>query len=326
MLRDQQVVRWRWEGLSFRSVFPYVLVLALSLQGAGSSAAETSASPELGAPNSPREFFNTGTQQLRAGKLREAEASFETAIASQNARLQPPALYNLGHVRFGQGVEELKKGPAAGPTAARSKAAEQRAGEAISSADEALAGDDVQKMVESYQRGRGARKELKAALEAVRRALAVYAATLAKWERSAGDFKSALELKGKDADARHNADVVEQCMARLVDSLREMQQCKNGMGNKETELSQKLKALKGRIPGSQMPPGAAGEEDEEEEDSPRGPEPGQKEAPSKDGKEMKLTQEQAGWLLQAFKLDAGRPLPMARPFPAKPKDRSGDTW
>ena len=133
-------------------------------------------------------------------------------------------------------------------------------------------------------------------------------------------------MSGKDADAQHNAEIVEQCIARLIDSLRELQQCNSGMGNKQNELSQKLKALKGKIPGGQMPPGAAGEDEEEEEDSPRGPQPGDKEGPSKDGKEMKLSAEQAGWLLQGFKLDADRRLPMGQMTPAKPKDRSGDTW
>ena len=74
------------------------------------------AASEPAPPATPREFFNAGTQQLSAGKLREAEASLETALASQNERLQPPALYNLGLVRFEQGVEELKKGPPAKPT------------------------------------------------------------------------------------------------------------------------------------------------------------------------------------------------------------------
>ncbi len=75
-------------------------------------------------------------------------------------------------------------------------------------------------MVAAYMRGRGARKELKAATEAVQRALKVHGAVLARWERSSGDFKSALELNNTDADARQNAEVVDRCIAKLVDSLR----------------------------------------------------------------------------------------------------------
>src|SRR5213594_1263215 len=40
---------------------------------------------EASAPTTPRELFNAGTKQLRSGKLREAEASFESALASQKA-------------------------------------------------------------------------------------------------------------------------------------------------------------------------------------------------------------------------------------------------
>src|SRR5262245_59160372 len=106
-------------------------------------------SAEAAAPATPRECFNVSTQKLRQGKLREAETLLETVLASQLERLQAPALYNLGHVRFGEGVEELKKGPSAKPTAARGRAAAESANEAIRSADEALAGGEVQKLVEA---------------------------------------------------------------------------------------------------------------------------------------------------------------------------------
>ena len=128
-------------------------------------------------------------------------------------------------MRFGQGVEQLKKGPSAKPTVERGQRAAQQADAAIRQANEALGGNDVQKMVAAYLRGRGARKELKAATEAVRRALQVHGAVLGRWERASGDFKSAAELNGADADARHNSDVLDRLIAKLVDSLREMQQC-----------------------------------------------------------------------------------------------------
>src|SRR5207249_2682340 len=115
------------------------------------------------------------------------------------------------------------------------------------------------------------------------------------------------------------------CIARLVDSLRECQRCANTAGGKCRELGEKLKQLKGRIPASQMPPGAVGD-DEEDEDFPFGPEPGQKEGPSKDGQEMPLSPEQAGWLLDGFKLDSDRRLPMGQGEPAQPRDRTRPTW
>ena len=277
------------------------------------------------APSTPRESFNAGTQLLLQGKLREAEAFLESALASQQERLEPPALYNLGHVRFGQGTEELKKSPSAGPTLARGRTAAQQAGEAIGLADKALSGNDIQEMVAAYLRGRGVRRELKAATEAVRRALGAQGAALGKWQRASGDFRSAVELNAADADARLNAETVDRCIAKLVDMIRQMQKCSGGMGDKSKELGEKLKQLKGRIPGGEMPGGGAGDEDEDE-DFPLGPQPGQEEGPSKDGKEMPLSAEQAGWLLDGYKLGNDRRLPMAQGKEGQPRDRVRPTW
>jgi tetratricopeptide (TPR) repeat protein len=283
------------------------------------------ATTEPAPPDTSREFYNAGTRQLAARKLREAEASLESALASQKEQLRPPVLYNLGLVRFGQGVEQLKKGPVAKPTLQRGQSAAQQADAALRQANEALGGNEVDKMVAAYMRGRGARKELKAATEAVRRALQVHGAVLARWERASGDFKSAAELNSADSDARHNSEVLDRCIAKLVDSLREMQQCLNGMCDKGNKLGEALKQLKGRIPAPNMPPGAAGDDDEDD-DQPFGPQPGQEEGPSKQGQEMTLSPEQAGWLLDAYKLDSERRLPMGQGPAADPKERSRPTW
>ena len=288
-------------------------------------AATPSLNPEPASPQTPREFFNAGTRDLLAGKLRDAEASLETALASQNSRLQPPGLYNLGHVRFRLGLEELKKGPSAGAAAARGRAAAQTAEDASQGAGEALAGDDVQNLVASYLRGRGARRELKAATKAVRAALESYRAALSRWERSSGDFKSTVELNGTDAAAQQNADTVDRFIAKLVDSIKELEQVSSAMGSKGDELKEKLKQLKGRIPAQDMPPGAAGDDDDDD-DMPNGQQQGQKEGTGKEGKEMTMSPEQAGWLLNGFKLDSEHRLPMGQESSAPPKDRSGRTW
>ena len=159
----------------------------------------------------------------------------------------------------------------------------------------------------------------------MRRALKVHGTALARWERSSSDFKSASELNAADADARHNAEVLDRCIAKLVDSIRELQQCANGMGNKSQSLGEALMKLKGRIPAAEMPPGAGGDEDDEEEQSPAF-KLGQQEGPSKEGQEMTLTQEQAGWLLDAYKLDSERRLPMGEGPPGQPRERSRPTW
>jgi len=310
------------------SVINFQTLIRLGCRGLaiGSTAiAFATPAPEPPPPSTPREEFNAGTHKLRDGKLQEAESLLETALASQDQRLQPPALYNLGHVRFAQGIEQLKKTGPAGQAAGAGQRAAQQADQAIALADQALAGDDLEKLTAAYIRGRGVRKELKAVAEAVRRALEVHRVALAKWERAEGDFKSDLELNPTDADAQHDAEVVDRSIAKLVDSIREMQQTCSACCSKCDKLGQKLKQLKGRIPASNMPPGAAGDEDEDN-DSPPGPSPDKQEAASRDGEEMRLTPEQAGWLLEGFKLDTDRRLPMTPERTAQPRDHVRPTW
>ena len=291
-----------------------------------SGATPPKATPDLSPPSTPREFFNAGTQKLKDGKLREAEALFQSVLAAQAERLQSPALYNLGHVRFAQGVEELKKGPSARPSVNRAEGAGQSADEAIREADDALGGTDVQKMIAAYMRGRGARRGLREGTKAVRQALETYGTTLSKWQRASGDFKSAAELNPRDSQARQNGEIVDRHIAKLIDTLRQLQQAAMAMGQKKQDLGDKMKQLKGKIPEDQMPPGAAGD-DEEEEDQPNGPKPEDKESPGKQGEEqMNLSPEQAGWLLEGFKLDSERRLPMGQEQSGEPKARSGKTW
>ncbi|MRR39296.1 hypothetical protein EG829_32560 [bacterium] len=74
-----------------------------------------------------------------------------------------------------------------------------------------------------------------------------------------------------------------------------------------------------------MPPDSGiGEEDEEEEESPA-PKEGDKEAPTKEGQQIELTPEQANWLLEGFRLDRERRLPMGQ-SPGEPKDRNRPNW
>jgi tetratricopeptide (TPR) repeat protein len=289
--------------------------------------APASSAPEPPPPEKPREFYNAGTKKLAQGKLKEAETLLETALGSQTDRFQPPALYNLGHVRFRQGIEELKKGPAARAAADDGARVSQQASETLRALDEALAGDDLRTLVGAYLRGRGQRRELKAALGAVRRALAAHRATLARWQRALGDFHSTVELIPADGDARHNAEVVDRCIAKLVDMMRELELLANAMGNQRREMGAKMKMIKGRVPAQDAPPGAAGdEEDEDEEDQPSGPQPGQTDSPTTDGDEMTLTREQAGWLLDGFRLDFERRLPMGKGPEGNTRDRKRQPW
>jgi tetratricopeptide (TPR) repeat protein len=290
---------------------------------------ENSLTPTTASEN-PRELYNAGTEKLRAGKLSDAETLLESSLAKQDAHVQPAALFNLGHVRFAQGNEELKKTPDAAETTRQTQAAAADGAGAISKVKDALATNDVQQMVEAYLAGRGVRKEMRAATEAVQRAMEADGKTLLKWRRSLGDFRSAAELNPADTNAVCNAEIVEQAIAKLVDSLREMQQAAGNLAGKQSELNGLLKHLKGLIPAPNSPPGTAGEDGDEGEDGDR-PLPeslsGLKESASGGGQEMdlKISPEEAGQLLNNIQPD-GKQLPMGQGEPGKPKSRSARIW
>src|SRR5262249_20048128 len=163
----------------------------------------------------------------------------------------------------------------------------------IQAADDALGGWDVQAIVSAYMQGRGARKELKAAAEAVKRAMDSYGAVLSKWQRASGDFKSAYELRPADSDARLNAEVVDRSIAKLVDTQRAMMQCSQCTKNNRESLRQKMAELKKRMPKDVKQQCEKGEEDEEEDEEkpPKEPQAGQQETKPKDGQEKLLTPE-----------------------------------
>src|SRR5437870_3249560 len=124
--------------------------LAVLLLASGSSAVGA----ENDTPASAQQLYNQGTEKFHQGKLREAESSLQLAVTSQNEKVQIPALYNLGHVRFQEGVEELKGGPNAKSSDAAAKAACENAEAALKVADDALGGWDVQAIVAAYMQGR----------------------------------------------------------------------------------------------------------------------------------------------------------------------------
>lgn len=284
-------------------------------------------------PQTARELYNAGSRQLQAGKLGDAEALLESSLDQQEDLVQPVALFNLGHVRFAQGTEALKKSP--GGVAPQSRRATEAGDEGIRKATEALASSDVAQMVAAYWTGRGARQEMRAATDAVRRAMEAHGKTLAKWRQSLNDFRSAAELRPSDTNAVRNAEIVAQAIARLVDSMREMQQSAAGLSGRQTELKGLLAQLKGRIPGPSQTPGAPGEDGEEGEGGEGGDQPlpeslsGLEErSGSGGGLELNLSPEKAGELLNTLQAD-GKPLPLGQDGKSemgKPQDRSQRVW
>jgi len=278
-------------------------------------------------PTNPREFFNAGTRRLNEGKLREAEGYFQRALGTQEERIQPPTLHNLGHVRYAQGAEELKRAPADAATARKVQGALTLGDQALQQANSALAGNDIQAMVQAYLNGRGARKELREAIDLVRRALETHGAALQKWQRALSDFKSALELNPNDADARRNIEIIEEAIAKLLDKMKQMAQLAQMMGEQRQALGEVMKQLRGKIPAPDAPPGSEGEEEDEDDvENPNGPREGE-EGKGREGEEQRrLSPEEAGWLLESFKLGGDRRLPMGQWEEGKPKDKKGKNW
>jgi hypothetical protein len=219
---------------------------------------------------SPRKLYNDGTQRLHDGKLQEAEACLQGAVATQEARVQGPALYNLGEVRFKVGAQELKKAQDHQAVSGRSQQASDGANGAVEAIDKALLTDDVQAMVEAYWRGRGARKDLKGAMDAVKTAMEKYGVVLEKWQRASGDFKSDYELVPNDSDAKTNADMVDREIAKLVDKQQMMMKMMGMMAQQKSDLNKRLADLKKKIPGQEGDKlKGKGDDDEDDDDNGR---------------------------------------------------------
>jgi Ca-activated chloride channel family protein len=307
------------------------LLVSTLLLGPSAQAAQETNFPT---PVTARDFYNAGTKLLATKKFADAEQMFESALAAQDERVQPPALFNLGHARFAEGVEFLKKGPDAQKVSAQGNAALAAGGHAIGAAESALAENNLDKMIAAYLEGRGARHELRDAEKAVSAAMESYGKTLLKWQRAADDFKGAAELNPADTNAARNAEIVERGIAKLVDSLRRMQAMQDALGRQKQDLGKMLGKLKGQIPAPNAPPGKSGEDGEDDDDgNGKNPQPdslaGQKENAARAGDEMQvpLSPDQAGQILDGLSIDGSRRLPMMTDKEGSPpSDRKGRNW
>ena len=280
------------------------------------------------APATARDFYNAGTRLLAVKKYADAEKMFQAALAAQDDRVQPAALYNVGHTRFESGLDRLKQGPDAQKAGARGSAALAAGEHALHQSESALAENNLNKMIDAYLEGRGARRELREAQKAVSEAMESYGKTLEQWLRAAGDFKSAAELNPADTNAAHNAEIVERGIAKLVDSVRKMQEMMGMMGQQRQDLGKMLAKLKGSIPAPNAPPGPAGEDDEDDQGVQPGSLAGQEEGAGHQGEQLQipLSPDQASQMLGGLGLDGTRRLDMSDKQGTPPKDRKGRNW
>ncbi len=182
-------------------------------------------------------------------------------------------------------------------------------------------------MVDAYMLGRGARKDLKAATEAVKSAMETYGSVLTKWRRASGDFKSASELKPQDKDSPANADLVDKHIAQLVDRMRPLAASRDGLTQMGEQLRKKMMELKGKMPqnvGAQMP----GDDGDEEggDRSPKQLKGDEQEGPVRNGNQMQLSREEAKQLLNMLRLDSDRKLSIGGDQKTPPPDRRGKDW
>jgi tetratricopeptide (TPR) repeat protein len=302
-----------------------ICLAALSLL-LGPLALRADAPAPLPATAAPADLFNAGTKQLQAGKLPAAEDLLKNAVTSQDPAVQPPALYNLGYARVAEGTAILKQGkdPKGRATPAQADDLTAQAGAAGQQIDAALASENEQNMVMAYLRGGGVHREINAATKAVKKALESQRQALAKWQRAAGDFRSAAELDPTATDATYNARATEHAIATLIDKLNQLQQAGARMTAAGKALGDKMQQLKGKIPAAAMPPGAGGDDNDDEDST--GLQPGEQEGAGKNGDEVKMSPEEAEQLLNGYKLGGDHPLRFGDEGKKKPLNQTGKTW
>jgi hypothetical protein len=305
---------------------PKLILLLLALD-VGSHAAETGTT---NAPNpvTARDFYNAGTKLLAAKKFADAEKMFRSALDTQDERVQPATMFNLGHTRFEDGAEILKKGPDAQKVSAQGSDALASGAGALRSTEAALADPQLEKLLSSYLEGRGAQRELRSAQKAVKSAMEIFGRTLQRWQRAADDFHGAAELNPADTNATRNAKIVEQRIAELVDLVRRLQELADQLAGQRQQLGKQLSKIKGMIPAPYAPPGGSGEDDEDDNGVKPDELTGQKENAGREGDQMQipLAPEQAGQMLDGLMIDSTRRLPMGDKKTEKPKDKQGRNW
>lgn len=298
--------------------------------------AASTVATNLPPPVTPQDFFNAGTRQLAATNFVEAERMFHTVLSSSDEKWHALAEYNLGHTRYADGVEILKKGPDAQKVSEFGHAALTTGESALRSGEAALADNNVERIISAYMAGRGARQNLRAAEKAVKAALQTHGKTLSRWQRSLDDFKGAAELNPADTNATHNAEFVQKKIAALVDLMQQMQQMAGEMAGQKEQLGKMLSKMKGQMPALNAPPGGKGEDDEEEKDDGSGksdvkPESlaGKEEGEGREGEQMRnqLAPDQAGRILESLPVDGSKRLPMGGDKQGEPaKDKKDRNW
>jgi tetratricopeptide (TPR) repeat protein len=270
-----------------------------------------------------RELHNRGTRRLAEGDLAGAEEALRASLGRDVDELRPPALHNLGHVRFGKGRASLG-GRTAGDVTELSIARSY-----LEAADADI--HDMQDQITLIDRAKAAGKEpdyvpavaalgqgidtyrtVKKLLPKEEAMLAKRAGVVAAWTRSVGDFRGAHELDPRDTESKANADAIDELLRSLERETRDLADAVAAQRRKQDELREVIKELIKRIPDDKLPQNAEGDAEDDEnflpEDRQKPGSGGGRREP-KPGEEQKMTEQEARGALEGLKNEFGRKMP-----------------
>lgn len=308
------------------------------------SAADNAPQPEFSELDA-RELHNLGTRRLAQRDLAGAEEALRASLARDRDELRPGTLHNIGHVRFGRGREALggkTRGDVTELSIARSY---------VEAADADIS--DIQDMITFLDREKAAKREpdyapavgvLGSAIDTFKtmkkesipeadRQLTHRGGVIAAWTRSVGDFRGAHELDAADTDAKANADRIEELLRALRRETEALQEAQADQRRKLEELREAIKELIKRIPPDKLPASAAGEGEDDDFGMGKPQQAkGSGEKKSEDGKEGKMTEQEARSALEGLKDELGRKMSTTKGqgggagSGGKPGDRKGKDY
>ena len=300
-----------------RTLLPVLFLMSAGL------AAEKAPADEL-AKLDARELHNRGTRRLAEGDLAGAEEALRASLGKDVDALRPPALHNLGHVRFGKGKAVLG-GKTAGDVTELSIA---RSYLEAADADISDMKDQIELLDKAKAEGRepdyvpataalgggiGTYRTIKKLIPKEEAMVTKRAGVVASWTRAGGDFRGAHELDAADAQAKANADAIEELLRALRRETAALEEAIEAQRKKLEELAAVIRELVKRIPDDKLPPNAEGEDDDEENFLPperqKPKNGGGDPKKGKPGEEQKMTEQEARGSLEGLKNEFGRKMP-----------------
>ena len=136
---------------------------------------------------------------------------------------------------------------------------------------------------------------------------------VATWTRSVSDFRGAHELDAADAQAKANADAIEELLRALRRETNALEEAIEAQRKKLEELRTVIQELVKRIPDDKLPQNAEGDEEDDENFLPperQKPKSGKGDPKEgKPGEEQKMTEQEARGSLEGLKNEFGRKMP-----------------